>query len=157
MRYVIFLFIVMYCLGCTKRTWDNPYDKDSTPEALIGKKYKGGIIISSNLIVAEKVIGHYSWQQAVNACADYSVTVNGLKYDNWRLPYDYELLMLREYNIKKTNTYYNTSGDYPSDYYWTAAENGDNALLYGLGDGYSFDGFYFPKVSTNPVLPVQDY
>src|SRR5258705_5171504 len=62
-------------------------------EKAVGKKYKGGIIFYSDsarkhgLIAAEKDFDStYTWDEAKNVCASYSVTVDEIKYDDWVLP-----------------------------------------------------------------------
>jgi len=59
----------------------------------VGKKYQGGIIFYSDstrehgLIAAEKDLDStYTWEQAKKACENYTVTVDGVTYDDWFLP-----------------------------------------------------------------------
>ena len=55
---------------------------------------------------------------AARICADYSVTVGGIVYDDWFLPSKNEL------NLMYVNLHQNALGGFDSNYYWSSTEDG---------------------------------
>jgi hypothetical protein len=117
MKYLLgTITLCLLILGCRK--WDNPNDKNAVEKDLIGVKFGGGIIFGPHLIVAQNDIsGICNWSAANQKCLDYSITVNGKIYDDWRLPTidDLNLLFINEKII---------GGFYVTQYYWSSNEDG---------------------------------
>ena len=100
-----------------------------------GAKYQGGIVIyqkktgKQGLLAAEKDFDkEFNWKDAKKACEDYSVIVEGIAYDDWRLPTKEELNAL----------YINDDvvGGFARGYYWSSSESSNNsAWLQNFGSG----------------------
>ena len=74
---------------------------------------------------------------AAKACADYSITVDGVVYDDWFLPSKDEL------DLMHSNLYSN--GSFAYDYYWSSSEYHAGSAWYQRFDG------------TGPDYESQDY
>jgi membrane-bound inhibitor of C-type lysozyme len=99
-----------------------------------GAKYQGGIVIYWNktgkqgLLAAEKEFDKLNWRDAKKACENYSVIVEGIVYDDWRLPTKEELNALY---INK-----NVVGGFAVAYYWSSSQsNNSTAWLQYFGSG----------------------
>jgi hypothetical protein len=100
-------------------------------EKAVGKKYKGGIIFYADstrehgLIAAEKDFPEtYNWYNAIVACRDYSVIVDGVTYDDWFLPSKDTLSLLYVSRL--------TVGGFRNGYYWSSSEGNIDSALYLL-------------------------
>ncbi len=104
----------------------------------VGKKYQGGIIFYSDstrdrgLIAAEKDFeGLYNWGAAQQKCADYSVKVDDVIYNDWVLPSRDTLSQLY---ISKSLV-----GGFADEGYWSSTtEQGDFAWNRGFEKGYQY-------------------
>ena len=115
-------------------------------EKAVGKKYKGGIIFYSDsarkhgLIAAEMDFDStYTWDEAKNICANYSVTADGITYDDWFLPSKDTLSLL---NQSKS-----TIGGFKNENYWTSSEDKTNVGFFwvlNFGNGYQDNIFGRP-------------
>lgn len=127
----------------------------------VGKKYQGGIIFYSDsarehgLIAAEQDLpGKYTWESAINACEAYSVTVDGVTYDDWHLPSKDTLSLL----------YFSRSyvGGFKSDRYWSSKKSED--YLFGNENGawlqvFEEGGTVYAVWYDNPcnVRPIRSF
>lgn len=117
-----------------------------------GQKVEGGIVFPSNkksgLVIAEKGLGLMSWNEGKKACED--LVLNG--YDNWRLP------SLKELGIIFYQFYVKGIGGFPTEYYWSKAENKgirQLAWCFDFKDGQEYNSH--PKTNTKYILPVRSY
>lgn len=129
-------------------------------EKSVGKKYKGGIIFHVNsardhgLIAAEKDLDSaFTWEEAKEACRTYSVTVDGITYNNWHLPSKDELVLLfinRE-----------AVGGFFSDFYWSSTEDDNGYQGDAWGKYFSVDAHYndwdYNKNRKNRVRPIHAF
>lgn len=122
--------------------------KDTTQNALnnikeiqkkgVGNKYQGGIIFWSNPITGHGLIaaendfeGLYIWGEAQQKCADYSVKMDGVMYNDWFLPPRDTLAILY---FSKTIV-----GGFADEGYWSSTtEKGENAWNRGFAKGYQY-------------------
>lgn len=81
---------------------------------------------NTTAIVASQGAGSY----AAKICADYSVTVSGVTYDDWYLPSKDELTLLYNQN--------GTLGGFATGYYWSSTEATSNNTDWAWA-------FYFPS------------
>lgn len=103
----------------------------------IGARYQGGIIFywsdttgKHGLIAAEKDLnGLYEWgDKLFAACKNYSDTVDGIIYKDWRLPKREELASLYANRFQV--------GGFADDYYWSATEPSETkAMTQNFGNG----------------------
>lgn len=107
-------------------------------EKSIGRKYQGGIIFYSDstrehgLIAAEQDLpGLYTWDSAKIACEAYSVTVDGVTYDDWHLPSKDTLSLLYFF---RSNV-----GGFKGDRYWSSTKSKD--YLFDNENGAWLQGF----------------
>jgi energy-coupling factor transporter ATP-binding protein EcfA2 len=111
-------------------------------KASIGTKYQGGIVFyydketGKGLLAAEKDFNtKYNWEDAREACEDYSVNVGGIIYDDWRLPTHDELDKL--YAMR------GIVGGFDFAPYWSSSMseiNNDYFLIIGFGNGSTTNG-----------------
>ena len=122
-------------------------------EKAVGKKYKGGIIFYSDtlrdhgLLAAEKDLdSKYTWEEAKKACKNYSVTVDGVTYDDWFLPSKDTLAML----------YLNKSaiGSFSPGFYWSSSDDYSQEKAWYQDFG-NFHQNVIVKVNTFRVRPVR--
>jgi len=84
---------------------------------------------NTDTIVAELGEGSY----AAKTCADYTVTVDGVDYDDWFLPSKDEL------NQMYQNLYLQGKGGFSSDYYWSSSEaSSSHAWKQNFTNGYQY-------------------
>lgn len=84
---------------------------------------------------------------AAKLCAEYSVTVEGVTYDDWYLPSIQELNLLYQQR--------NVIGDFGSEAYWSSTEYHSNFAWYlFFGNSYQY---YFYKYSTCRVRAVRAF
>ena len=84
---------------------------------------------------------------AAKACSDYSITVDGVVYDDWFLPSKGELALMYK-NLKAKGL-----GSFASSYYWSSSENSNvNAWLHYFINGYqNFNYFRYLNFYVRPV------
>jgi hypothetical protein len=74
----------------------------------------GAGAMNTTLIIALQTNDNQTGNFAAKACADYSVTVNGITYGDWYLPSKHELdLLFLQMNVV---------GGFGSEYYWSSTE-----------------------------------
>ena len=84
---------------------------------------------------------------AAKACADYSITVNGVVYDDWFLPSKNELDLMYD-NLKAKHL-----GSFANGTYWSSSEGGyyDYAWFQAFNDGYRNDYNRYDNYYVRPV------
>lgn len=122
----------------------------------VGKPYQGGIIFSADstrergLITTSYDLGQYSWEEAKKVCDEYLITIDGVTYDDWRLPTKEELAMIYQNRL--------TIGGFKSHgYYWSSTEGGLGNMFawYMKGeDGYQA---HSAKFHGNIARPVRSF
>jgi uncharacterized repeat protein (TIGR02543 family) len=100
---------------------------------------------NTDKIVTELGAGTY----AAKVCADYSVTVNGVVYDDWFLPSKDEL------NLMYQNLHRQGKGGFSSGSYWSSSEGYFNyAWRQYFTNGYQYN---YGKYTENRVRPVRAF
>ncbi len=103
---------------------------------------------NTDLIIANLAIDD---DFAAKVCADYSLTVGGVTYDDWFLPSKDELDLM--YDNLKVNALGGFSGDDSGDSYWSSSEYYEfKARSQEFSDGSQSANFYrFIEKRVRPV------
>ena len=86
---------------------------------------------------------------AAKACADYSITVNGVVYDDWFLPSKNELDLMYD-NLKAKDL-----GSFASSYYWSSSEISDDTAW--VQDFYNGNQYGDPRYRNYCVRPIRAF
>ncbi len=117
-----------------------------------GQKAEGGIVVPANkksgLVIAEKGLGLMSWDEGKKACED--LVLNG--YGDWRLP------SIKELGLIYYQFYVKGIGGFPTEYYWSKAENKgirQLAWCFDFKNGQEYNSH--SKTNAKYILPVRSY
>lgn len=87
--------------------------------------------------------------KAVDFCYNYSVTTNGLIYNNWYLP------SINELKLIYTNLKFKDIGEIPSQWYWSSSESSSSkAYVVSFSGGGQYQN---SKSVSNYVIPIRAY
>jgi len=101
-------------------------------------------IMNTAMIIASQIADNPAGNFAAKVCADYSVTVGGIKYGDWYLPSKYELnlLYLQQAVVGGFSIYlYWSSTEIDADYAW--------ALVFENGGEYT--GLKYNGLNVRPI------
>ena len=119
------------------------YDGSSTTTGATGTDIGTGLSNTNTIITSQGNTGSY----AAKLCADYSLNVNGVVYDDWYLPSQDELnkLYLNQVAI----------GGFANNYYWSSSEYDDTyARRQDFASGYQTTGY---KIYSRYVRAIRAF
>jgi hypothetical protein len=98
-----------------------------------GNGVNAGVMNTAMIVATQMEDGPYG-NFAAKVCADYSVTMDGVRYGDWYLPSKYELNLLREQRA--------VVGGFVNEHYWSSSEVSTGSAwgqIFSSGSQYEYD------------------